>query len=210
MGTPQWFSCDLVAPIVTLDASKELDIVAAGSLDGTVALRVISTGRFLHLVRVHDLVKVPGCELRLARLSFRGYLVLVMCGGGSGEEGQDDTIVVLTVNGELVSTRKAEGSINALAMSEDGFSMVTGGSTGKLLLYDILDLSTKSILEMLDGGMNNVEGTLKEFLDVGTCITAMELSPLEGCQQLMIGTNRGDIYSYRYSPRIIGQRIAFQ
>ncbi len=185
-------------------------MVASGGLDGTVSLRVVSTGKFLHLVRPGSSVGAgSGYELRIVRLSFRGYIVAVLCSSDPLSDS-GDILSVFTVNGDLIRSCRAEGKIYSLVISEDGFSMLAGGSASKLLLYDLLDLKTTEILMMQDGKIANFAQTLKEFIDNTNSITALELSPLEGCQQLLIGTNNGDVYSYRYSPRLIGQKISFQ
>ena len=73
-----WYACDHKLAVITMDACRELDLIASGSLDGTIALRGGFNRKFVRLVKPE--LHLGGTEYALnqVRLSYRGY-ILVLC-----------------------------------------------------------------------------------------------------------------------------------
>eukprot|EP01022_Parablepharisma_sp_SALTPOND_P027116 TRINITY_DN657_c0_g1_i1.p1 TRINITY_DN657_c0_g1~~TRINITY_DN657_c0_g1_i1.p1 ORF type:complete len:1837 (-),score=222.25 TRINITY_DN657_c0_g1_i1:2911-8421(-) len=203
---PAWHSCDHKLGIISMDTCEKLDLLASAGADGTIALRTISGGKFIRLIKpVLTYHNLP-FEISHLRLSHRGYVVIIAkCKVHRGGEG--DYISVYSINGEEICMKKLGDIINAIVMSENGYEFITGGKLGKLFKYNIVTLEESDMLERLDGNHLGIEKILNELLDTDTAITAMDLTNQDGCQQLLLGTNKGAFYSYKYSPRLIGSKI---
>jgi len=201
---PQWFYCDLDSQICTLDANKLCDIVAVGSENCEICVRLISTGKFLCRINLIQIMKTASeFKLKILRISFRGYIIAIF----ENYKTQQDLISVTNINGDLIKYVQTTEKIFSIVLDESGYYFITGGSSGKLMHYDLITLNAKNLLTLVDAKITGLVSTLSEFLEESTVITSLELTPLEGCQQLLIGTNKGNLYSYRYSPRIIGKKI---
>lgn len=204
---PRWQSCDHKLGVTTVDACDRLGLVASGSADGTVALRTISEGKFVRIIRPQLVQRGVAFEISHVRLSHRGYVViLAKC--KNHKLAETDYIMTFSINGEEISVQQEKDIIYALILDESGYQLVTGGRSGRLLRHNILALNEiADLLEVLDGQQAKIEDTLHEMLDSGAAITAMELTRQEGCQQLLIGLSTGSFYTYKFSPRLIGSKI---
>ncbi len=203
---PAWYACDHNMGVVSVDACEKLDMVASGSADGTIALRTISSGKFVRLIRPALFQRGVQLEISHVRLSYRGYIILIAkCKNRKLRE--NDYMMTFSINGEEICVKQESDLVHALIMDESGYQMVTGGMNGRLLIHNILTLDVTNMLEMLDGEQANIEETLGELLGSGTAITAMELTQQDSCQQLLIGLSTGSFYTYKYSPRLIGSKI---
>lgn len=195
-----WYACDHKLAVITMDACRELDLIASGSLDGTIALRVVSTGKFVRLVKPE--LHLGGTEYALnqVRLSYRGY-ILVLCRCKYPKLDINDYILVYSINGECIKQAPVEDIVNAISLDESGYQFVTGGKSGRLYRFDLLSLECSDMLELLDEQLLDIEEILKHILSSSTSITAFGLTKQEKFQQLLIGLNTGELYSFKYSPR---------
>eukprot|EP00826_Nyctotherus_ovalis_P017713 TRINITY_DN15231_c0_g1_i1.p3 TRINITY_DN15231_c0_g1~~TRINITY_DN15231_c0_g1_i1.p3 ORF type:complete len:184 (+),score=30.59 TRINITY_DN15231_c0_g1_i1:816-1367(+) len=179
-----------------MDVCEKLGLVATGGTDGVVVLRESGGGKLVRVVKAVGGGK--GCVSHV-RLSFRGYLVAV----GKSQESGHDWICTFSVNGEEIARKKVEMSINVIVMSEDGYELIVGGNSSKLAKFKLLALKERSLFDSMDKTHKATNSAIVELTNSSPHITAMTLTPLEGCQQLVLGTNTGMFYVYRYSPRLI-------
>lgn len=181
----KWFACDLYEPITTLDANKELDVVAVGGLSGLVSLRMISTGKFVSLINPVKLSAREEFKLRFIRLSFRGYAIAVLSSPNS------NAIVVTTINGVLVSNVECNYTINTIIVHDLGYSFIAGGSNGKLLVYDLISLKASKLLS---------EGeAIEELFESGAAITDIEL--LKEDKAILIATDHGQLFACSFTTK---------
>lgn len=202
----QWFACDFSLGIISIDDSKELDIVVSASLDGTVSIRKTSTGKYLRSLTPKADINSESYDIRLVRLSYRGYILIVLKHTLSRIEASD-YLMVYSINGEYVIGKKVEDKIYSALLDETGYTLVTGGSSGKINKYDFISLTPYDMLLDLDPELQGIAAILDEFLKDNAFITALELSPQENIQQLLIGNNMGQLYSFKYSPQLLGKVI---
>eukprot|EP00826_Nyctotherus_ovalis_P011874 TRINITY_DN13094_c0_g4_i1.p1 TRINITY_DN13094_c0_g4~~TRINITY_DN13094_c0_g4_i1.p1 ORF type:complete len:628 (-),score=162.48 TRINITY_DN13094_c0_g4_i1:170-2053(-) len=202
----EWYVCDHKLAVITIDADQDLDLVASGSLDGTVALRVASTGQFVRLIKPTLFLSDNDYAINQIRLSYRGYvLVLARCKYPRLE--LSDYFLVYSVNGEEVARSSADDTINAMLLDETGFQFVAGGKCGKIYRVDLLSLESHDLLEYLDEHLGDIRKILHHFLSTSTAITALELTKQENCQQLLIGLSTGELYTLKYSPRVTSGKL---
>lgn len=197
-------TCDHNLAVVSIDASKELDLFASGSLDGTIALREISNWKFLRLLHPNLIFNKIEYVISHVRLSPRGYVVIV---ARAKLTEAFDIIIVQSINGEFIKQMETNDNINCLILDETGYYFLTGGRTGKISKYDIITLEAFDLLEDLDGELPGIERSLQELLSTNNSITALAMTKKESCQQLLIGTSSGEFFSYKYSPRLTGGKI---
>ncbi len=191
-----WYACDHEMGVVSVDASKELDLVASASLDGTVALRSINTGKFVRIVRVALSFDGVDFLINKVRLSPRGY-ILIMARARSSKSERCDQILVYSINGERIKTKKSVGAINSLVLDESGYQFIAGGSGAMLYRYDLLSLESYNLFETLNQGSEATNRTLQQLLTVTPTITALAMSGAENFQNLFIGLNTGDVLIYK-------------
>ena len=120
---------------------------------------------------------------------------------------EDDFISIFSINGELVCSKKVSISMNVIVVSESGYEFIVGGNDGKIFKYQLLTLEESNILDLWDKNDKDTRSNLLEYATSTPTITAMSLTPQEGCQELIIGTNLGGFYIFRYSPRLVGNKI---
>jgi len=202
----EWYVCDHKLAVITLDAIQELDLVASGSLDGTISIRIGSSGKFVRIIKPDLFLGEMDYAINQIRISYRGYiLILARCKYPRLE--LSDYFLVYSINGEFIAKASSDDLINAIVLDETGYQFIAGGKTGKIYRVDLLSLSSHDILEDLDAQLPDVGKILHHFLSTTTAITAMELTRQENFQQLLIGLSTGELYSLKYSPRVTSGRL---
>lgn len=128
-------------PLVCLDVSASLGLVVSGSQEGPCLLHT-TTGNLLRTLRG------PGdcVRPRLLKLS-RDGLVLVNYTDGTGH------LAVFTINGKLLSERKLDDQMLALALNKDGNFFVSGGFSRYLRIWRTHDLSLLHTYAPCDGSI---------------------------------------------------------
>ena len=168
VSTLDWFAGDFSEPIIALDYNKKLDLVIAGTSNGLIIARTASSGKYLCSIN-----SLEDGELKLMRLSFRGYIIAAFsC------LNKTSAVLTMTINGELVSKVYMEETINTLIIDKIGYNIIIAHS--KLILYNFISLESKDLLK-------------EELAD----ITALELL---SHNTLLIATNTGIIYQLKYNP----------
>ncbi len=202
----EWYACDHKLAVISIDALRELDLIASGSLDGTISLRVASTGKFFRIIKPDLHLNDNDYAINQVRLSYRGYvMVLARCKYPKLE--LHDYYLVYSINGESIAVRDADDTINAVTFDETGYQFITGGKSGRIYRVDLLSLKWHDILEDLDADLPETENILRHFLSSITAITALELTKQENYQQLLIGLSTGEFYTLKYSPRLTSGRL---
>eukprot|EP00826_Nyctotherus_ovalis_P050080 TRINITY_DN6100_c0_g1_i1.p2 TRINITY_DN6100_c0_g1~~TRINITY_DN6100_c0_g1_i1.p2 ORF type:complete len:101 (+),score=48.66 TRINITY_DN6100_c0_g1_i1:376-678(+) len=92
-------------------------------------------------------------------------------------------------------------------MSKDGYEFITGGKFKHIYKYNLITLKAIDMLTLIDAMQRGIKETLSEFMSDRNEITAMSLTGSEGCQQLLVGMNTGTVYTFKYSPRIIAEKL---
>lgn len=207
IASVQWFVCDYSTNVVSIDSCKELNLVVSGSLDGRICIRMFSTGKIVKIIYPQPTIINPEeYQISFVRLSFRGYLIVIMKHINFRIDGYD-YIFVYTINGELIASSVVEEKINALVIDDSGYNLITGGTSGNIMKYDILSLKSDNMLLNVDENLIGIEETLKEFLSDNAVITSLDLTAQENCQQLLIGNSKGHLFAYKFSPRLLGNKI---
>ena len=187
-----WYSCDNKQGIVTMDANLQLDLVASGSIDNAISVRVISTGKFFRLIKTDS----KDYAVNQVRLSPRGYVLVIS--RPKQKTDQDDLLTVYSINGEKIASRQALGSVNAVLMDEVGYKFITGGNVGMLYMYDLLSLDSCKMLTLLDESIGNSGLLLKRLTTEPNAITALAIRSQEVPEQLLIGMKTGEVLRYQY------------
>ena len=186
--------------------NQDLNLIASGSLDGTISLRMGSTGKFVRIVKPDLYVGMTEYVINKVRLSHRGYILIhTRCKYLKLE--MNDYYLVYSLNGEEIAKRSADDTINSLVMSETGYSFISGGKTGKIYGVDLLSLEIRNMLEDLDNQFVDVDKILRHILSSSTAITALRLTKQENYQQLLIGLSTGELYTLKYSPRVLSGNL---
>ena len=154
------------SPISCVDLSTELDVVASGSVDGTVCIHKLRTGTF---VRAFKPSSKPDVSIRRISLERHGRMVI---------HTSDLRLLTYTVNGFRLCTTNAGEQIHDMKIS--GEVLITGGE--KCHVY-IRNLSTLKVLSGLDLSRHGPIRCL--------ALTPESLNPLP--QHLFIGSDDGMI-----------------
>lgn len=192
---PVWSALSHESAVASVDACEQLNLVATAAAE-EVVLRESAGGKLVRVVKAVDGAKTCVSHVRL---SFRGYFVAV----GKSKKSEHDWICTFSVNGEEIARKNVGMSINVIVMSEDGYEFIVGGNSGNLRKFALLSLKEETLFDSMDKMHKATNSAVVEFTNSSPHITAMALTPLEGCQQLVLGTNTGMFYVYRYSPRLI-------
>nr|XP_058950691.1 neurobeachin-like [Pocillopora verrucosa] len=128
-------------PVVCVDVNASLGLVVSGSQEGPCLLHT-TAGNLLRTLRG------PGdcVRPRLLKLS-RDGLVVVNYTDGTGH------LAVFTINGRLLSDKKLDDQMLALALNKDGNFFVTGGFSRYLRLWRTHDLCLLHTYPPCDGSI---------------------------------------------------------
>eukprot|EP01022_Parablepharisma_sp_SALTPOND_P023076 TRINITY_DN4786_c0_g1_i1.p1 TRINITY_DN4786_c0_g1~~TRINITY_DN4786_c0_g1_i1.p1 ORF type:complete len:1362 (+),score=136.82 TRINITY_DN4786_c0_g1_i1:10189-14274(+) len=192
-----WYACDHNLGIATLDTSRQLDLVASGSADGIVTLRIISTGKFFRRIKPE-----LGGEYTInqIRLSPRGYMLIISKPKSKTE--QNYLLTVYSINGEKVASKQALGTVNCVLMDETGYQFITGGSGGMLYRFDLLSLDSCNMLNLLSEGFVKRNEVLEHITSGPNTVTALGMTAQEGPQQLLIGVSSGEVLLYQQKKKV--------
>ena len=195
--TIEWFACDHNQGVISLDVSKPLDLLASASLDGTIALRAVSSGKFFRRIQVNLTHETSEFFITQVRLSARGYL-LVLARPKVPHDGRCDRMLVYSINGEFIKAKNANGAINCVVINETGYQFITGGSGGTILRYDLLTLNMEQdLLSTLDQSYAESVSNLSKLLISKPSITALALNSVHMYQTLFIGLSSGEMLIYK-------------
>ena len=183
--TIEWYACDHDEAIVTLDANQQLDLTATGSKDGTIAIRVITTGKLLRKIKI-DNGNLLDHIVKKVRLSERGYILVVLT-GGLGTEVKDH-LIVYSINGEKICKGNVNGVLNCIVMDSVGYQFIAGGN-GLLCQFDLLSLAKFNLLDeaLISEGAEYLKNLEKP-------ITALDISNDNRIQKLIIGLASGELF----------------
>ena len=145
--------------------STELDVVASGSVDGTVCIHKLRTGAFVRAFRPSK----PGVSIRQIALERHGRMVI---------HTSDSRLYTFTVNGTKLCSANAGERVHDMKIS--GEVLITGGE--KCHVY-IRNLTTLKVLSGLDLSRHGPIRCL--------ALTPESLNPLP--QHLFIGSDDGMI-----------------
>ena len=154
------------SPISCLDLSTEMDVVASGSVDGTVCIHKLRTGSFVRSFRPSSR---DGVSIRKIAIERHGRMVI---------HTSDLRLYTFTVNGARLCATNAGEHIHDMKIS--GEVVITGGD--KCHVY-IRTLSTLKVLSGLDLSRHGAIRCL--------AMTPESLNPLP--QRLFIGSDDGMI-----------------
>lgn len=197
--------CDHTMAIISLDLCYKLNLIATASLDGTIVLRDLLTGRFFKIIKPKLKHQNQDYEISHIRLSYRGYVIIV---AKIKEETKQDSnlLMVYSINGEEICMKEIGYIIQVIILDDTGYYIVVGGKRGILLSYNLITLESKDLIESLKKEKLEKE-VLKEFMDPNSCITALQLKTQERFQQLFIGLNTGSLFVYKFTSKLVEEKI---
>lgn len=186
----EWYFCDHSSAIVTMDASYELDLIITASIDGAISLRVISTGKFVKLLKPNFELSNKEYTIKQIRLSHRGYILIL----ARDKTELNDYYLVYSINGEKIKVSQANDKISSVLLDESGYKFIAGGKAGSLTIYDLLSLESQSLHPDLEAE-NGKKLALKD--SDNHSITTLAITRKENHQQLFIGMSNGSIFALR-------------
>ena len=198
---PNWFACDHTTGIISLDACHKIGLVISVSIDGKIIIRSILTGKFVRQIKCSLTINNMLYEITHIRLSYRGYVVII------AKAKDKSNIIVYSINNESICSKEIADIIQTVIISENGYEIITGSKSARLMKYDLLTLEETDLFQLIDYKEPNMFQTVTEFVSKNYSITAMEMTKQEGIQQLLIGLNSGAFYTYKYSTRLIGDAL---
>jgi WD40 repeat protein len=191
-------TCDHSRAIISIDTSYELDLIASASLDGTIVIRVMSTGKFVQLIQPTLHIADTQYVLNQVRFSWRGY-VLAVARARAGKSKESDCLLVYSLNGELMRLREAGEVVNCIVMDGSGYNFITGGDSCKLTHYDLLSLESLDLITALNQPSQGLDPVFHTLFNTQAVITALALTKQENYQQVLIGLSTGHLLSYKHS-----------
>jgi WD40 repeat protein len=199
-GHDESVSCVAVAP--------ELDLVASGSDDGTIILHTLREGKYIRSItsRTDVKLKPPDAAEAASLARPRIHWVGVGRNGWLCSYSHDDTsLCTHTINGRLLARRDANERLFALAFSEDGNVLLTGGEMGKIMLrwartLELAeDAERKGFQAILDG---SVDDDMEPF---SAPIKALRLTRNE--RHLLVGLASGELRVLAHDSDYLRQRL---
>jgi len=184
----EWYNFDHNAAITSLDYNKKLDLVVTGSKDGSIALRIIATGKLLRKIKVSKEITYK-YRINKIRLTSQGYILSIWRARINRE---NDYLIVHSINGERICEGKACGKIYCVVMNTLGYQFIAGGTS--FILYDLLTLQYINLKDHLE----------KKFDEE---IIAMKVISEEMSQKLIIGLNSGSVLCLQKMTKINFNKI---
>lgn len=193
---PIWRTLDHNEEIVSIDANADLDLIATVSADSMIILRLISTCSFIRMIKPDLQISKEKLTIKQLKLSSMGYIVIIL--RPLLHETQEDIIAVFSINGELIQCKKTKEIIHAMLIDATGYQILTGGSSGNIIVYDLLSLARQILNEKID---NQCMDQYLRQVPSGSCITSLQIVKLEKCQELVIGLQTGELYTMKCNPK---------
>ena len=193
---PLWCNTSHDEAVVSMDGCEKLGILISASK--AITIRRICNGMLVRVINVEDEV-----EISHIRVSSRGYIVVIL----KVKDSKGDVINVYSINGEKIIAKHVKDRINAIVMNKDGYEFLTGGRLKHIYKYNLITLEEIDMLILIDAKQKEIKNILSKFMEDKSEITAMSLTSKKGHQQLLIGTSTGSLYTYKYSSRLIGEKV---
>jgi WD40 repeat protein len=161
-----------VTPICCIAMCTKLDVVLTGSLDGSICIHNIRSGKFnraLHVDAVTGKVQEScagnGIPVRKLAIYNDGFFVAHLC---------DGSLHVISINGQQLCSTNAGEIINTMIICPKSEAVITGGDKGCVRIWALPDLTLRCTVDVKKNG----------------AITGIALTP--GAQQfLCIGSGNG-------------------
>ncbi len=151
-----------LSPISSLAFDTDLDVVVSGSVDGTICIHMVRSGKFIRSLKVDDFfpptsMKIhisdgasndtsmktkPSCVRKLA-LHKDGVFVAHL---------ETGLLQMYTINGVKLGCVDAGEKLNAMEMIPGGHSLVTGGESGHVIIRSLRNLMITYVLDLSDYG----------------------------------------------------------
>ena len=202
---PEWFASNHNSSIISMDICGKLGLVMTSSMY-SIVIRKIYNGKFVRKVKPEFISKGIPLMISHVRFSHRGYFV-VLGKYIRSSSNQENCIAVFSINGEAIKMKKVQNSATTIVISENGYEFTIGGEAYSLIKYKLLTLEGHNMLNDLDETYPGTKESLNELILNSPVITALNLTIQEGCQELLIGMDTGDFDVYKYSPRLIGNKV---
>ena len=153
--------------ICALEASSDFDIVASGAVDGSVAVHTLRRGHFCWSTKLRPEGAVPS----IIRITPRSGCVLVYA-------VNEQTLVLLSINGATLGTKKVDGGVNDIRVcSDERLAVLSHETACSISLYYLHSLEAESRYTL---GAES------------PCIKSLTLTP--GSERLLVaGTKNGSV-----------------
>ena len=198
----KWYACNHNMQITSLDYNTYLDLVASASMDDTIALNIVNSGKFVRKIKLNK--KIFGSySINQVRFSTNGYIIVFL--RPNKTQIKNDLIAVFTINGEFIQLKQAFGEVNCCAIDKLGYQFITGGKNGALYRYSLLTLACENMFHALNKVYSD-----KTFLEKNSNkdITSLIVFSRNLNSVMIFSTTTGETYIYRkisrtHSPNLI-------
>jgi WD40 repeat protein len=169
-----------VTPVFCVDIISDLDVAVSGSQGGVVCVHRIRGGEFVRSF------SPPALDQESSRCNSVVKLALTTS-GDMAVHMTDRGLHTFTINGVLLCSANAGESLNDMKISPCKDLLITGGSSGKVLVRRLSDLQVCSIMDL------SKHGPIRSIT-----LTPEELNPV--AQFLFIGSHDGSITVVDHDP----------
>ena len=105
----------------------------------------------------------------------------------------DDLMIVYSLNGEKIASRRAPGRINCIKFDTTQYKFIAGGANGLLFKFNLITLESHNLLRMLSDTCKELK-SLTEPPDNN--ILSLEVINHPTHQQLYLGMSSGKLLLY--------------
>lgn len=170
-----------VTPVCCVATCTKLDVVVTGSLDGSICIHNIRSGKFnraLHVDAVTGKVQEScagnGIPVRKLAIYNDGFFVAHLC---------DGSLHVISINGQQLCSTNVGEIINAMIICPKSGALITGGDEGCVRVWALHDLTLRCTVDVKKNGS----------------VTSLALTP-DAQQFLCIGSSNGVLSIVSRSP----------
>mmetsp|Transcript_11727 Transcript_11727/g.21928 ORF Transcript_11727/g.21928 Transcript_11727/m.21928 type:complete len:2939 (+) Transcript_11727:68-8884(+) len=161
-------------PISCLAFDSDLDIVVSGSVDGCICIHTVRCGNFIRSFHTKGYT-YPDSSPKIAEVAIAGVRKLALHKDGIFIAHLETGILQMrSVNGAELGCVDAGEKLNVMKMIPSGYSLVTGGESGRVLVRSLKNLAIKYALNINDYGpvhciaFNPPSSSNEQFIFVGT------------------------------------------
>jgi len=173
------------SPVSTVAFDIDLDVVVSGSADGLICIHTVRRGEFIRSLHVKEFFP-PSNILAPNGDSVIGVRKLAIHKDGVFVAHLETGILQMySINGVKLGCVDAGEKLNAMEMIPGGYSLVTGGESGHVIIRSLRNLEIRYVLDLSDYGpihslaFTPPSNSIQQFMFVGTADGSITISSPE-------------------------------
>ena len=139
-----------VTPVCCVTMCTKLDVVLSGSLDGSICIHNIRSGKFLRALHidaetetVQESCARNGIPVKKLAIHSDGFFVAHFC---------DGSLYVISINGQQLCSANIGERLNTMIICPESETVITGGDIGCVRVWALHDLTLRCTVDVKKNG----------------------------------------------------------